>query len=155
MENQGSQESRWIAGVEPPKEMLTRSMTSIYEMECREQPERLARLLLAYQEDPSIQEALEQLRRLSLPAGPVVFVGMGASYCSSITASSFLQSCGRSSFSVEASEWLHYSQPVWSQAPFLLTTSGESAELVQLCQKSANKPIVLLCNCLLYTSRCV
>jgi glucosamine--fructose-6-phosphate aminotransferase (isomerizing) len=148
MENQGSQESRWIAGVEPPKEMLTRSMTSIYEMECREQPERLARLLLAYQEDPSIQEALEQLRRLSLPAGPVVFVGMGASYCSSITASSFLQSCGRSSFSVEASEWLHYSQPLWSQAPvsFLLTTSGESAELVQLCQKSANKPIVLVCN---------
>ncbi|MGA7930055.1 MAG: SIS domain-containing protein [Candidatus Sulfotelmatobacter sp.] len=148
MENQGSQESRWIAGVEPPKEMLTRSMTSIYEMECREQPERLARLLQAYDEDRSIKEALDQMRQLSLSPGPVVFVGMGASYCSSITASSFLQSCGRSSFAVEASEWLHYSQPVWSEAAvsFLLTTSGESAELVQLCQKSANKPIALLCN---------
>jgi glutamine---fructose-6-phosphate transaminase (isomerizing) len=148
MENQGSPESRWIAGVEPPKEMLTRSMTSIYEMECREQPERLARLLRAYGEDRSIKEALEQLRQLSLSAGPVVFVGMGASYCSCITASSFLQSCGRSSFAVEASEWLHYSQPVWDQAvvSMLLTTSGESAELVQLCQKSADKPIALLCN---------
>jgi glucosamine--fructose-6-phosphate aminotransferase (isomerizing) len=148
MENQGSQASRWIAGVEPPKEMLTRSMTSIYEMECREQPERLARLLQAYSEDRSIKEALEQVRQLSLSAGPVVFVGMGASYCSAITASSFLQSCGRSSFSVEASEWLHYSRPVWGWAAvsILLTTSGESAELVQLCQKRANQPIVLLCN---------
>ena len=148
MENQASQESRWIAGVEPPKEMLTRSMTSIYEMECREQPERLARLLQAYDEDQSIKEALQQLRHLSLSAGPALFVGMGASYCSSITASSFLQSCGRASFTVEASEWLHYSQPVWSEAAVsvLLTTSGESAELVQLCKKSGDKPIALLCN---------
>src|ERR1700677_30176 len=143
MENQGSQESRWVAGVEPPKEMLTRSMTSIYEMECREQPERLAQLLRAYDEDRSIKEALEQLRHRSLSAGPVVFAGMGASYCSSITASSLLQSCGRSSFAVDASEWLHYSQPVWGDAAvsLLLTTSGESAELVQLCRKSNGKQI--------------
>jgi glutamine---fructose-6-phosphate transaminase (isomerizing) len=148
MENQGSQESRWIAGVEPPKEMLTRGMTSIYEMECREQPARLARLLQAYDEDRSIKEALERLRCLSLSAGPVVFAGMGASYCSSITASSFLQSCGRSSLAVEASEWLHYSRPVWDEAAvsMLLTTSGESAELVQLCKQSSDKPIALLCN---------
>src|ERR1700691_6726771 len=148
MENQGSQESRWIAGVEPPKEMLTRSMTSIYEMECREQPGCLAGLLRAYDNDRSIKEALEQLRRLSLSAGPVVFAGMGASYCSSITASSFLQSCGRSSFAVEASEWLHYSQPVWDEGAvfLLLTTSRESAELVQLCKQSKDRPIALLCN---------
>ena len=148
MENQGGQESRWIAGVEPPKEMLTRSMTSIYEMECREQPERLARLLQAYDEDRSINETLERLRHLSLSAGPVVFAGMGASYCSSITASSLLQSCGRSSFAVEASEWLRYSMPVWGEAAvsMLLTTSGESAELVQLCKESTAKPIALLCN---------
>ena len=148
MENQGSQESRWIAGVEPPKEMLTLSMTSIYEMECREQPECLARLLRAYDEDRSIKEALEQLRNLTLSEGPVVFVGMGASYCSSITASSFLQSFGRSSFAVDASEWLHYSQPVWGETAVstLLTTSGESAELVQLCKKSNDKSIALLCN---------
>jgi glucosamine--fructose-6-phosphate aminotransferase (isomerizing) len=147
MQSQESQESRWIAGVEPPKEMLTRSMTSIYEMECREQPERLARLLQTYGVDRSIKEALEQLRHLSLSPGPVVFAGMGASYCSSITASSFLQSCGRPSFVVEASEWLHYSRPVWSAAvSILLTTSGESAELVQLCKTSPDKPIALVCN---------
>jgi glucosamine--fructose-6-phosphate aminotransferase (isomerizing) len=147
MQSQESQESRWIAGVEPPKEMLTRSMTSIYEMECREQPERLARLLQTYGVDRSIKEALEQLRHLSLSPGPVVFAGMGASYCSSITASSFLQSCGRPSFAVEASEWLHYSRPVWSAAvSILLTTSGESAELVQLCKTSPDKPIALVCN---------
>jgi len=148
MENQWSQESRWIAGVAPPKEMLTRSMTSIYEMECREQPECLARLLQAYDEDRPIKEALEQLRYLSLSAGPVVLVGMGASYCSSITASSFLQSCGRSSYTVDASEWLHYSKPVWDEpaVSILLTTSGESAELVRLCKKSNDKTIALLCN---------
>jgi glutamine---fructose-6-phosphate transaminase (isomerizing) len=150
MQNQGPRESRWIAGVEPPQEMLTRSMTSIYEMECREQPESLARLLRAYQEDSSIQQAMEQLRHLSRSTGPVVFTGMGASYCSSITAASFLQSCGRSAFAVEASEWLHYSRAVWGEpaVSLLLTTSGESAELVQLCQNSRNSspPISLLCN---------
>jgi glucosamine--fructose-6-phosphate aminotransferase (isomerizing) len=123
-------------------------MTSIYEMECREQPERLARLLQAYDEDRAIKEALEQLRKLSLSAGPVVFVGMGASYCSSITAATFLQSCGRSSFAIEASEWLHYSRSAWGQAAVsvLLTTSGESAELVQLLKQSDEKPVALLCN---------
>ena len=148
METRGGQESRWIAGVEPPQEMLTRSMTSIYEMECREQPECLARLLRAYGRISSIKEALEQLRRIALSAGPVIFVGMGASYCSSIVASSFLQSCGRSAFAVDASEWLHYSRPVWDEpaVSILLTTSGESAELVQLCKKSNDKPIALLCN---------
>ncbi|MGD1024001.1 MAG: sugar isomerase [Candidatus Sulfotelmatobacter sp.] len=148
MESQAGPESRWIAGVEPPSEMLTRSMTSIYEMECREQPEHLARLLRAYQEDKPIREAIEQLRQMALSAGPVMLVGMGASYCSSIIASSFLQSCGQLAFAADASEWLHYSRPVWDQAAvsILLTTSGESAELVQLCQNSARLPIALLCN---------
>jgi glutamine---fructose-6-phosphate transaminase (isomerizing) len=148
MESQGSQELRWIAGVEPPSEMLTRSMTSIYEMECREQPQRLAQLLRAYQQDQPIREAVERLRQMALSAGPVMFIGMGASYCSSIIASSFLQSCGRLSFAAEASEWLHYSPPVWDQAAvsILLTTSGESAELVQLCRKRAKLPVALLCN---------
>jgi glutamine---fructose-6-phosphate transaminase (isomerizing) len=148
MESRASQELRWIAGIEPPSEMLTRSMTSIYEMECREQPERLRQLLRAYQEDKAIREAIEQLRRMALSAGPVLLIGMGASYCSSHIASSFLQSCGRLSIAAEASEWLHYSPPVWDQAAVsvLLTTSGESAELVQLCQNHARLPMALLCN---------
>jgi glucosamine--fructose-6-phosphate aminotransferase (isomerizing) len=148
VESRAGQDSRWIAGVEPPKEMLTLSMTSIYEMECREQPERLVQMLRAYQEDDHILEALEQLGRMALSAGPVMLVGMGASYCSSIVASSFLQSCGRLSFATDASEWLHYSPPVWDQAgvSILLTASGESAELVQLCRNSAKLPLALLCN---------
>ena len=72
---------------------------------------------------------------------------MGASYCSSITGSSYLQSGGRSSFTVDAGEWLHYST-AWEQVALslLVTTSGESAELVQLCRKGAERPIALLCN---------
>ena len=148
MESRASRESRWIAGVEPPKEMLTRCMTSIYEMECREQPERLTHLLRAYQEKKLIQETLEQLGRTGLSPGPLMWIGMGASYCSSIVASSFLQSCGRLSFAADASEWLHYSRPVWDQAAVstLLTTSGESAELVKLCRNSTKLPLALICN---------
>jgi glutamine---fructose-6-phosphate transaminase (isomerizing) len=148
MESRAGQESHWIAGVEPPKEMLTRSMTSIYEMECREQAERLAHLLRAYREEQTIRSALEQLARMALSPGPLMLAGMGASYCSSVVASSFFQSCGRVAFAADASEWLHYSRPIWDQAAvsILLTTSGESAELVQLCRNGPKLPIALLCN---------
>src|SRR5260370_23676715 len=73
---------------------------------------------------------------------------MGASYCSSLTGSACLQSCGRSSFAVDASEWMHYARPVWEETAVsvLLTTSGESAELVQVCQQSSGKPMALVCN---------
>jgi glucosamine--fructose-6-phosphate aminotransferase (isomerizing) len=147
MEDQRSAESRWIAGIEPSSEMLTRSMTSIYEMECREQPERLAQLFRAYEEDNSITDEMDKLRQMSLSPGPILFIGMGASYCSCVTGSSFLQSHGRPSFAIDASEWLHYSHQVWDQAAasVLLTTSGESAELVKL-QRRAPKPVALICN---------
>ncbi len=147
MEDKNDNASRWIAGVEPPSNLLNQSMNSIYEMECREQPKRLAFLLNAYQTDPLIRQELDKLRQMSLSAGPILFIGMGASYCSSITGSSYLQSGGRSSFTVDAGEWLHYSG-AWEQAALslLVTTSGESAELVQLCRMGAHKPIALLCN---------
>ena len=147
MEDKNSTGSRWIAGMEPPSELLTRSMNSIYEMECREQPKHLASLLNAYQADPLIREELDKLRKMSFSAGPILFIGMGASYCSSITGSSYLQSGGRSSFTADAGEWLHYSGAREQVAlSLLVTTSGESAELVQLCRKGADKPIALLCN---------
>ena len=147
MEDKKGPRSRWIGGVEPPAELRGRSMTSIYEVECREQPERLAQLLRAYQDDSAIRKELDNLREMSRASGPILFVGMGASHCSSITGVSYLQSGGRSSFAVDAGEWLHYSD-TWDQAALslLLTTSGESAELVQLCRKGARKPIALLCN---------
>ena len=147
MEDKNEAGSRYIAGVKPPAELLTRSMTSIYEMECREQPQCLAQFLRAYQDDPAIRTELDILRQMSLSVGPILFIGMGASYCSSISGASQLQSGGRSSFAVDASELLHYSE-AWDQAALslLVTTSGESAELVRLCQRSAETPIALLCN---------
>jgi len=148
MEDKGSKEHHWIAGIKPPTEMLTMSMTAIYEMECRQQPERLAQLLRAYGEDRLILEELNKLRQIALGPGPILFIGMGASYCSSIAGSVWLQSCGRPSFFVDAGEWLHYSSEVWDQvgASLLTTASGESAELVQLCRKNSRKPLALLCN---------
>ena len=32
---------RWIAGIEPPEELLTANGTQILEIECRQQPEKL------------------------------------------------------------------------------------------------------------------
>lgn len=147
MEERKDLESRWIGGVEPPAELRGRDMTSIYEMECREQPQKLAQLIHAYQSDSVIRQQLETLRVMSCSSGPILMIGMGASYCSSITGVSYLQSGGRSSFALDASEWLHYSAS-WDEAALslLVTTSGESAELVRLCEKGANTPLALLCN---------
>lgn len=148
MENQPSIAPRWIAGIEPPSGLRTLDMIAVHEMECREQPECLVRLLRAYAEDRSILHELEEVRQMSLSPLPVLFIGMGASYCSSVTGASFLQSGGRSSFAVDAGEWLHYSNAAWDQAAvsFLLTTSGESAELVQLCKSPSLQRLSLLCN---------
>jgi glucosamine--fructose-6-phosphate aminotransferase (isomerizing) len=147
MEDNNSNAPNWIAGVAPPSELLTRSMNQIYEMECREQPARLESLLRAYQTDTAIRTQLDKLRQMALSAAPILFIGMGASYCSSITGSTYLQSCDRSSFTVDAGEWLHYSSAWKSVAlSLLVTTSGESAELVQLCRRGTDQPTALLCN---------
>jgi glucosamine--fructose-6-phosphate aminotransferase (isomerizing) len=73
---------------------------------------------------------------------------MGASYCSSISGSVLLQSHGRPGFSVDAGEWLHYASSVWDDAALsiLLTTSGESAELVELFKRGGNRALGLICN---------
>jgi len=148
MESKGNQEPRWIAGIEPSVDVRTQSMLAVYEKECMEQPERLADLVRAYSEDASILEQLDKLRQIMPSAGPILFVGMGASYCCCVTGSTLLRSCGRSSFFVDAGEWLHYSLPVEDEvaASILLTTSGESAELVELCKKERAKPLALVCN---------
>lgn len=148
MESPTSTGPRWIAGIEPSPGIRTQSMIEIYEKECLEQPERLSQLVRAYSEDRSILGQMDELRRIMPTSGPVLFIGMGASYCSSVTGSTLLQSCGRSSFFVDAGEWLHYSLPVQDQvaASILVTTSGESAELVELCKKQKDKPLALVCN---------
>src|ERR1700684_1882750 len=142
---------RWIAGIEPAKKLLTATGAQILEIECRgqpEQPEQLRRLLGAYAGDSTIQAELKKLRELAVKKGPVLFIGMGASYCSSISGSVLLQSHGRPAFSVDAGEWLHYASSVWDDAALsiLLTTSGESAELVELFKREGNRALGLMCN---------
>jgi glucosamine--fructose-6-phosphate aminotransferase (isomerizing) len=139
---------RWVGGVEPAKDLLTATGTQILEMECRQQPERLRELLQAYAAGSSIQTELKKFRDLSTRKGPVLFIGMGASYCSSISGSVLLQSHGRPSFAVDAGEWLNYATPVWDDAALsiLLTTSGESAELVELFKRGNDQALGLICN---------
>src|ERR1700760_1201601 len=76
---------RWVGGVEPAKDLLTATGTQILEMECRQQPERLRELLQAYASDSSIQAELKTFRGLATKKGPVLFIGMGGSYCSFIS----------------------------------------------------------------------
>ena len=134
MEATSNTSRRWINGVEPSPKLLAATGTQILEIECREQPQRLRQLLDTYRTDPAIREQLEKLRSLAENNGPILFIGMGASFCSAISGSTLLESCGRLAFTVDAGEWLHYARPVWDEAALsvLITTSGESAELVEL-----------------------
>ncbi len=142
------QAPRWIAGIEPPKELLNATGTQVLEIECREQPTRLRDLIQAYSSDSAIKSELKKFRTLAENKGPVLFIGMGASYCSSISGSVFLQTHGRLSLSADAGEWLHYAPSVWGEAALsiLLTTSGESAELVALFKQESDKALGLICN---------
>lgn len=142
------QAPRWISGIEPPQDLLSATGTQILEIECREQPARLHELIQAYGSDPGIRNELKKFRDLAASKGPVLFIGMGASCCSSISGAIFLQSDGRLSFSVDAGEWLHYASAVWGDAALsvLLTTSGESAELVEFFRRGSGMPLGLICN---------
>lgn len=80
---------RWISGIEPPQEVLSATGTQILEIECREQPARLHELIQAYGSDPGIRNELKKFRDLAASKGPVLFIGMGASCCSSISGAIF------------------------------------------------------------------
>jgi len=138
----------WIAGIEPSKELLEASGAQILEIECREQPDRLRDLIHAYRSDPALRAQMKKFRDAAAKNGPILFLGMGASYCSSISGLVLLQTHGRPSFSADAGEWLHYARPVWDNAALsvLLTTSGESAELVELFKSAGDRALGLICN---------
>jgi glucosamine--fructose-6-phosphate aminotransferase (isomerizing) len=124
------------------------SMIEDYRSECEEQPERLAELCRAYEQDPEIRHEIRRLKQAIPDHLPVLWLGMGASYCAGLAGSFRLLSSGRLSFVAEAGEWLHYSDGTEDQTsgPILVTNSGESAELVQLCRRPAKGARVLLCN---------
>ena len=148
MEEVTESELRWINGIEPSKEMLAANGAQILDIECREQPDRLRDLIQAYRTDPALRAQLDKFRDAAAKTGPILFIGMGASYCSSISGSALLQAHGRLSFSVDAGEWLQYGRPTWDDAALsvLLTTSGESAELVELLKSAGDRAIGLICN---------
>jgi len=123
-------------------------MREIFFNECMEQPERLADIFRAYAANPEIRCALEGAKKNIRADSPLVWLGMGASYCSSISGATRYTAAGRPSFAVEASEWLHYAPGTWDAVggPVLMTTSGESAELVELCQQKELRTRILMCN---------
>jgi glucosamine--fructose-6-phosphate aminotransferase (isomerizing) len=143
-----TQEPRWVGGVAPPSELLGATGTQILELECREQPVRLRQLIDAYQSDPAIRADLKTFCELAARPGAVLFAGMGASYCSAMAGSILLQSHGRLSFTVDAGEWLHYARSLDKDIALtvLLSTSGESAELVELMRSRGDQPLGLLCD---------
>ena len=149
MDSTSNRPRRWISGIEPARELLSATGTQILEIECREQPAKLHELIRTYAGDAEIRSTLQRLReQAAKSAGPVLFLGMGASYCSSISGSALLQMHGRQSFSVDAGEWLHFGKTCWHNAALsiLLTTSGESAELVELFRLGADQVLALICN---------
>lgn len=140
---------RWIAGIKPSDEILAMNGTQVLEYECRQQPARLRELITAYKSDDAIRRQLRFAQEVATGrAGPVIFIGMGGSLCSSISAAIHLQANGRLAFAADAGEWLHYARDVWKDAALsvLVTTSGESAELVAFMKQGTGGPLVLLCN---------
>jgi glucosamine--fructose-6-phosphate aminotransferase (isomerizing) len=139
---------RWISGIKPAPELLNANGTEILELECRQQPGLLRELIAAYASDPAIRAELETLAALASGRQPVLFIGMGGSFCSAVSGSTLLQSHGRPSFAIDAGEWLNYAAPVWRDAALsiLLTTSGESAELVELFKREGDRKMGLICN---------
>lgn len=151
MNSEKTNAPRWIAGIEPAPEVLRMNGTEVLEMECREQPKRLAELIAAYTEDADVRAQLERLRAIVDRSGPVLWLGMGGSLCSSYAGSALMQTHGRMAFSVDAGEWLHYGISAWGQAAgsVVLTTSGESAEIVELFKRGGDgpmAPMALICN---------
>jgi len=148
MDSTSNRARRWISGIEPVSELLSATGAQILEIECREQPRKLCELIRAYAADAEIRSALRKLRENAANRGPVLFLGMGASLCSSMSGSVLLQTHGRPSSSVDAGEWLHYGASVWDDAALsiLLTTSGESAELVELFRRGSRGALALICN---------
>src|SRR5258708_19021344 len=142
------EEPRWVGGVVPPPELLNATGTQILELECREQPACLRQLIDAYQSNAVIRAELKTFRELAARPGPVLFAGMGASYCSALAGSILLQSHGRLSFTVDAGEWLQYARSLDKDIALtmLMTTSGESAELVGLMRAGEGQAHGLLCN---------
>ena len=106
-------------------------------------------MVQAYGSDADLRIQLRKLRDLARKNGPILFIGMGGSYCSSFSGSVLLgnRTVSRPSRSMLANGCTTH-KPVWNDAAVsvLLTASGESAELVALLRNSGDGPLGLICN---------
>jgi glutamine---fructose-6-phosphate transaminase (isomerizing) len=124
------------------------SIVETFRNECNEQPRRLTDLFRAYADDPEIRHGIQELKRAIAPQAHVLWLGMGASFCSSLAGTLTLWLRGRGASAVEASEWLHFGRgmPAGLAGPILVTTSGQSAELVELVRRNGSGPRIVVCN---------
>jgi glutamine---fructose-6-phosphate transaminase (isomerizing) len=127
---------------------MSNDMIDVFRGEVEEQPKRLSELFAAYVTSLEIRAQMEALKKALPVELPVLWLGMGASFAASLAGATSLLMAGRASFVLEASEWLHYAGSVKQQtaAPILVTTSGVSAELVELTRKAGPSPLIVLCN---------
>ncbi len=67
----------------------------------------------------------------------IIFTGMGSSYFTSIAASTLFNNLGIHSFSINASELLHYNSSILTKKTLLIcfSQSGESFEIIELLKK--------------------
>jgi glucosamine--fructose-6-phosphate aminotransferase (isomerizing) len=124
------------------------SVVDAFRNECNEQPQRLTDLFRAYENDPEIRQGIQRLKHRISPQAHVLWLGMGASLCSSLAGALTLWLRGRGSSALEASEWLHFGRgvQVGLAGPIMVTTSGQSAELVELARRNGAGAQILVCN---------
>jgi glucosamine--fructose-6-phosphate aminotransferase (isomerizing) len=124
------------------------SIVDAFRNECKEQPYRLMDLFRAYAGDSEIRHDVQRLKNTVADNAHIVWLGMGASVCSSVAGALALWLGGRSSSALEASEWLHFGREVQNgmATPIMVTTSGQSAELVELSRRNGAVPRILICN---------
>ena len=128
----------WIAGVKPSDELLAMSGTQVLEYECRQQPGKLRELIAAYSSNDQIRKQLRYACDVAgSTAAPVIFIGMGGSLCASIARPHICrQTEGWHLPSMRVSGCTTHT--VYGKMPrlsVLVTSSGESAELVALMKQ--------------------
>ncbi len=118
-----------------------------FRQEIAEQPEALHRLAAAYRTGfaPKLAEAAGAFRRADRP---ILWTGMGASLFADMTGAYTLSMHGRAAVAISTSEWLHYARR--SEAGYdgriVLSTSGESGEIVALIKAGPMTPSIHICN---------
>jgi len=118
--------------------------------EITEQPNALRETLAFYTEGKGLMELSKVMNLWNTGKyDKFIFTGMGSSYFISYALSSLFNKYSLPSFSVDASELLHYQLPLLDDKSLLvcISQSGESYEIVKLLQQLPSSfPVVSICN---------